>query len=68
MVAAIIGGRGSFFGAALAAVALGVIRTQVVWYASSRWEEAITFILLVLFLFLRPQGIFGRPMRLEERA
>lgn len=68
MVATIIGGRGSFFGAAVAGLLLGIVRSQVVWYGSSRWEEAATFLLLSLFLFVRPQGIFGRKLRLEEKA
>jgi len=68
MVATIIGGRGSLFGAAIAGLLLGIVRSQVVWYGSSRWEEAVTFLLLSLFLFVRPQGLLGRKLRLEEKA
>ncbi len=68
MVATIIGGRGSFIGAAMAGLLLGVVRAQVVWYGSARWEEAVTFLLLSLFLFVRPHGLFGRRLRLEEKA
>jgi len=68
MVATIIGGRGSFFGAAVTGLFLGILRSQVVWYGSARWEEAVTFLLLALFLFVRPQGLFGRRLRLEEEA
>jgi len=67
VVATIMGGRGSFLGAAVAGVLLGLIRSEVVWHFSARWEEAATFILLALILFYRPQGLFGRAMRLEER-
>jgi branched-chain amino acid transport system permease protein len=68
MIAAIVGGRGSFIGAAVAGLLLGIIRSQVVWYSSARWEETVTFIILSLILFIRPQGIFGRKLRLEEKA
>ncbi len=68
VAAAIIGGRGSLGGAALVGFGLGVIRNEVVWIASSQWEEAITFILLALVLFARPEGLFGRSLRLEERV
>jgi len=66
MVAMIIGGTGSFIGPFVGGVLLGVLRTQVVWFGSARWEEAVTFALLALFLFFRPQGIFSRQARLEE--
>jgi branched-chain amino acid transport system permease protein len=65
IVATIIGGRGSFVGPVICGILLGVIRSQVVWYTSARWEDTITFLLLVLFLFVRPQGIIGNKGRLE---
>ncbi|MEQ1741626.1 MAG: branched-chain amino acid ABC transporter permease [Candidatus Nitrotoga sp.] len=68
MVAMIIGGTGSFIGPFVGGVLLGVLRTEVVWFGSARWEEAVTFALLGLFLFFRPQGIFARRVRLEEGA
>jgi branched-chain amino acid transport system permease protein len=68
MVAMIIGGTGSFIGPFVGGVLLGVLRAEVVWFGSARWEEAVTFTLLGLFLFFRPQGIFARRVRLEEGA
>lgn len=68
VVAVLIGGRESFLGPVLAGFVLGVIRAEVVWYASSRWQDAVTYFLLVLFLFLRPNGLIGRKMRLEAQA
>lgn len=67
MVATIIGGSGSFVGPVVGAIILGTIRAQVTWHTSARWEEAATFLILVLFLFLRPQGIFGRMGRVEAQ-
>lgn len=66
MVAMIIGGTGNFIGPFVGGVLLGVLRAEVVWYGSARWEEAVTFALLALFLFFRPQGIFMRKVRLED--
>lgn len=67
MVATIVGGRGSFTGAAVSGLLLGIIRGQVVWYSSARWEEAATFLILAVILFFRPQGLWGRKLRLEEK-
>ena len=68
MVAMIIGGNGSFFGPLVGGILLGVLRAEMVWYASARWEEAVTFALLAAFLFFRPNGLLGRRTRLEEAA
>jgi len=68
IVAVIVGGRGSFLGPVLGALILGVLRAEVVWYLSPRWQAAATFGLLATFLLLRPQGILGRSNRLEEKS
>ncbi len=65
VVATIIGGSQSFWGAALGGILLGVLRSQVVWFLSARWQEAITFLLLAIFLFVRPHGLIGQKNRLE---
>ena len=65
IVATIIGGKGSFVGPVLCGILLGIARSQIVWYTSARWEDALTFLLLVLFLFFRPQGILGSKARIE---
>jgi branched-chain amino acid transport system permease protein len=68
VVAVIIGGRHSFVGAVLGAMIVGVVRSEVVWFLSARWQEAITFGLLALFLYVAPNGLMGRTMRLEAQA
>nr|VFJ56578.1 MAG: amino acid/amide ABC transporter membrane protein 1, HAAT family [Candidatus Kentron sp. FW] len=66
VVAVIIGGRRSFVGPIVGGLLLGIIRAQVVWHLSARWQEAVTFAILALFLLLRPQGLFGGKARLES--
>lgn len=68
MAATIIGGRTSIAGAAMVGFGLGVMRQLVVWYTSAQWEDALTFVLLALVLFAKPEGLFGGKLRLEERA
>ena len=68
IVAVIIGGRESFLGPVLGGVLLGLVRSEVVWFLSARWQEAVTFLLLALFLFIRPNGILGRKGRLEAEV
>jgi branched-chain amino acid transport system permease protein len=68
VVAVIIGGQGSFAGPVIGALLLGLLRAQVVWHFSARWQEAATFALLALFLLFRPQGLLGQKTRLEAQA
>jgi len=65
VVAVMIGGQSSFLGPVLGALLVGVIRAQVVWFSSARWQEAATFLLLAIFLLFRPQGLIRNRMRLE---
>lgn len=66
VVATIIGGRKSLLGPVLGGIMLGILRTGAVWFLTERWQEALTFILLALFLFVRPYGLIGRKARLES--
>jgi branched-chain amino acid transport system permease protein len=68
VVAVIIGGRETFLGPALGGLILGVIRSCAVWFLSSRWQEAVTFLLLALFLFVLPNGLLGRENRMEAQT
>lgn len=65
IIAAIIGGKNSFIGAALAGLLLGIIQSQILWFGSAQWEDAVSFIVLALFLLFRPNGIFNREKRVE---
>ena len=67
--ATIVGGRNSIAGAAIAGLLFGILRAQVVWYASARWEDAVTFAILAACLFLMPGGLrslAANRARLEE--
>ncbi|MBO4488096.1 MAG: branched-chain amino acid ABC transporter permease [Bacteroidales bacterium] len=63
MVAMIIGGVGRFGTCVLGGITLGVLQALTAWQFSSNWQNAVTFVLLLLLLFLRPQGIAGYKQR-----
>ena len=56
----IFGGMGSLRGALIASVGMLVVEdvTSVVW--SPVWASTVFFILLVIILLVRPQGLFGQ--------
>lgn len=63
LTAAVLGGIGSTPGAALGGVILGLVEALGAGYLpnGSAYKDAISFVLLVLLLYLRPQGLLGRP-------
>ena len=63
MVAMIIGGVGRFGTCVIGGISLGLLQALAVLFFSSNWQNAITFIVLILILFLRPQGIAGYKQR-----
>jgi branched-chain amino acid transport system permease protein len=65
VVASTIGGRLSFSGAAWGGLLLGIVRAGTVWFLGARWQEAVTFTLLMVFLLFMPNGLLGRDKRLE---
>ena len=63
LVVMILGGTGSFYGSLLGGILLGVIQSLSVYFFEARWETAISFVILILMLIFRPQGLFGEKQR-----
>jgi branched-chain amino acid transport system permease protein len=57
--ACVIGGFGSLPGAAVAAFGLGVVENVVGSSIGTANKDLVAFALLIVFLVVRPQGIFG---------
>lgn len=56
----ILGGMGSVAGAVLAGVGLGIIEALVSGYLGNALRDMIGFILVIVMLLTRPQGLLGR--------
>ena len=59
----IIGGLGNILGAAISAVSLGIVESIAGGFLPPAFVDAIAFIAMILILLLRPQGLFGRGVR-----
>ncbi|MGA3137636.1 MAG: branched-chain amino acid ABC transporter permease [Xanthobacteraceae bacterium] len=59
-VAAMLGGMGSPLGAVIGGLLLGLIEQLGAGYLSSQYKDAIAVVVLLLVLFIRPSGLFGK--------
>jgi neutral amino acid transport system permease protein len=58
--AVILGGIGDAFGALAGGMVLGLVTEWSTMFIDSRWKLAVGFVVLILVLIIRPQGIFGK--------
>jgi branched-chain amino acid transport system permease protein len=71
-VAAIIGGIGNLSGALIAGLFLGIVETLVVVYGADLfgfppgYRDGVAFVILIVFLLFRPNGLMGTRVALSE--
>lgn len=58
--ACILGGLGNPFGAAAGGLILGVLESLGAGFISSAYKDALAFVILLVLLFVKPSGLFGR--------
>lgn len=54
----VIGGLGRIAGAVVAAFALGILNSFIEYSTTASIAKVIVFVLIVIFLQVRPQGLF----------
>jgi len=59
VIAAIVGGAGNIGGAVLGGFFLGLAENIGIWKISAAWKDCISFVILIIFLLLKPRGILG---------
>jgi branched-chain amino acid transport system permease protein len=59
-IVVVIGGMGSIVGSLIGGLLLGVTETLATNYVSSAYQDAYGFLLMILVLLLRPQGLLGK--------
>jgi branched-chain amino acid transport system permease protein len=59
-IASVVGGMGNLYGAILGGFTLGIVEQFGIWDLAGEWKDAISFILLILFLSFWPKGMLPR--------
>ena len=62
-IAAVFGGIGSVPGAMIGGFFVGLAETMGIAYGSSLWKDAIVYVVLILILILKPEGLLGKNER-----
>jgi branched-chain amino acid transport system permease protein len=65
-VASVIGGLGSITGAVIGALLLGIFEVALIGLVGSGWMPACVFVIMLVFLLVRPRGIAG--VIVQEKA
>ncbi len=60
-ISAVVGGIGNIRGAMLGGYILGTVEILVVAFLPSTYRDFVAFVLLLILLIYRPQGILGKP-------
>jgi branched-chain amino acid transport system permease protein len=60
LTASVLGGTGSLFGAVVGGLAVGLAENLAALVIPTGYSEAVPFLLLMLVLSIRPQGLFTR--------
>jgi branched-chain amino acid transport system permease protein len=63
--AAAVGGLGTFQGALVGGLILGLAEVLAAGLLRPGYGEVVAFLLLILILLVRPAGLFGRPERVR---
>jgi len=59
LVVVILGGKGSLGGTLIAGMGLGILESLAAGYISTSYQHGYAFIILLIVLIFRPQGLFG---------
>jgi branched-chain amino acid transport system permease protein len=59
----VLGGMGSLPGAVVGALLLGVAETMTQTYVSPQWATMVPWVVIMVVLLLRPQGLMGQKLR-----
>jgi branched-chain amino acid transport system permease protein len=64
----VLGGMGSLAGAFIGALGIGLAETMTATYVSLQWSTLVVYLVILVVLLVRPQGLFGTQLREDAVA
>jgi len=61
--AAVVGGFGSLPGAIVGGLVIGLVESLAGFYAAEGWKDIAPYVVVLVMLWLKPNGLFGSSMR-----
>lgn len=62
-VIVVVAGMGNLLGAAVTALGVGIIESLLKFYSVPEYAEAMIYVMLIVILLIRPEGLFTRKVR-----
>ena len=62
LIAMVLGGFQTFHGPVIAAYLIALVGNFLRFYVSSTWAEVILYVLILLFIVVRPNGLIGKKL------
>lgn len=59
-VIVVVAGMGNLLGATIVAVGVGIVESLLVTYSIPEYADAIIYVMLIIILLIRPEGLFTR--------
>ena len=59
-IASVLGGFSTFYGPVVASFIIGIANNLLGYYVSTKWSLPLLYALILLFIVLRPNGLFGK--------
>lgn len=60
LLACVLGGFQTFYGPVIAAYLIGFLSNFISFYISSIWSDSILYILILVIILFKPNGLFGK--------
>ncbi|MBV8977329.1 MAG: branched-chain amino acid ABC transporter permease [Alphaproteobacteria bacterium] len=67
IIAMVIGGNESLLGTIAGALLLGALQSGTAFFIDSKWASTISYVVLIAFLLIRPEGVKSLNLALERR-
>ena len=62
LIACVLGGFQTFYGPVIGAYIIGFGRNLLTYYVSSTWGDPLLFVIILIFIVIRPNGIIGKKL------